>query len=97
MSAGRRPASAASISPCVLAQLGLDERQAEEGVRLGLGGERPQLGVVTGEGLAVLVDAQEALLRQAPALVAGPRPEADVVLLRAGEVDPVRAGLARAA
>ena len=67
------PASAASISPLVLAQLGLDERQAEEGVRLGLGGEGAQLGGVAGQRLAVLADPQEALLGQAPALVAGHR------------------------
>ena len=67
----------------VLAQLGLDERQAEEGVRLRLGRERPQLGVVAGQRLAVLADPQEALLGQAPALVAGHRPEPDVVLLGA--------------
>ena len=79
----------------VLAQLGLDERQAEERVRLGLARERAQLGGVAGQRLAVLVDPQEALLGQAPALVAGHRPEPDVVLLGAGEVDAVRAGLAR--
>ena len=67
----------------VLAQLGLDERQAEEGVGVGLGGEGAQLGVVAGQRLAVLADPQEALLGQAPALVAGHRPQADVVLLRA--------------
>ena len=77
----------------VLAQLRLDERQAEERVRLLLGGERPQLGAVTGQRLAVLADPQEALLGQAPALVAGALAEPDVVLLRAGEVDPVGAGV----
>ena len=77
----------------VLAQLGLDERQAEEGVRLRLGGEGPELGGVAGERLAVLADAQEALLGQAPALVAGPFAQPDVVFLGPGEVDPVRAGL----
>ena len=71
----------------VLAQLGLDERQAEERVRLGLGRERPQLGRVAGQRLAVLADPQEALLGQAPALVAGHRAEPDVVLLGAREVD----------
>ena len=76
----------------VLAQLGLDERQAEEGVGLGLGGERAELGLGTGERLAVLADPQEPLLGQAPALVAGHRPQPDVVLLRAGEMDPVRPG-----
>ena len=64
---------AASISPPVLAQLGLDERQAEEGVGLRLGRERPQLGGGAGQRLAVLADAQEALLGQAPAAVAGDR------------------------
>ena len=83
MSAGSRPASAASISPPSSRSSGLDERQAEEGVRLGLGGEGPQLGGVAGQRLAVLADAQEALLGQAPALVAGHRPEPDVVLLGA--------------
>jgi hypothetical protein len=89
-----------SPGPCrldltgVLAQLGLDERQIEERVRLGLGRERLQLRVRAGERLAVLADLQEAVLRQAPALVAGDRPEADVVLLRAREVDEVRPGLA---
>ena len=71
----------------VLAQLGLDERQVEEGVGLGLGPERPQLGAVAGQRLAVLADAEEALLRQAPAAVAGPFAEADVVILAPGEVD----------
>ena len=68
---GSVPARAASISPLVLAQLGLDEGQAEERVRLGLGGEGAQLGLGAGQRLAVLADAQEALLGQAPALVAG--------------------------
>ena len=49
----------------ILAQLGLDERQAEECVRLLLRGERPQLGDVTGQWLAVLADPQKALLRLA--------------------------------
>ena len=78
----------------VLAQLRLDERQAEEGVRLGLGRERPELGGVAGQRLPVLADPQEPLLRERPALVAGHRAQADVVLLRPGEVDAVRAGLA---
>ena len=81
----------------VLAQLGLDEREVEERVDLGLRGERPELGGLAGERLAVLPDPEEALLGQAPAAVAGPRPEPDVVLLRACEVDEVRARLARAA
>ena len=81
----------------VLAQLGLDERQAEERVGLGLGGEGPQLGGVAGQRLAVLADAQEALLGQAPALVAGHRPQADVVLLRAREMDRGRCPPRRAA
>ena len=46
----------------VLAQLGLDERQVEEGVRLLLGRERPQLGVGAGQRLAVLADPLEAVL-----------------------------------
>ena len=92
----RQPAGQRGLDlALVLAQLGLDERQAEEGVRLGLGRERPQLGVGAGQRLAVLADAQEPLLGQAPALVAGPLAQPDVVLLRAGEVDAVRAGLAR--
>ena len=37
-------------------------------------GERPQLGRVAGQRLAVLADPQEALLGQAPALVAGHAP-----------------------
>src|SRR4051794_39271676 len=81
--------------PGVLAQLGLDERQAEECVRVGLGREGAQLRVVTGERLAVLPDAQEALLGQAPAEIAGHRPEPDVVLLGPGEVDTVGPCLAR--
>ena len=89
---GRQPAGQRRLDLAgVLAQLGLDERQAEERVRLGLGGERPQLGGVAGQRLAVLADPQEALLGQAPALVAGHRPQPDVVLLGAGEVDPVGA------
>jgi hypothetical protein len=78
----------------VLPQLGLDEWQAEEGIHLRLGGERPKLGGVTGQWLAVLADPLEALLGEAPADVAGHRPKPDVVLLRAGEVHPVRAGRA---
>ena len=81
----------------LLAQLRLDVRQAEEGVRLGLGLERPQFGRVAGQGLAVLADPQEALLGQAPALVAGHRAEADVVLLGAREMDAVGPALRRAA
>ena len=79
----------------VLAQLRDDERQAEERVRLVLGGERAQLGGIAGQRLAVLADPQEALLRQAPAAVAGHRAEPDVVLLGPGEVDPVGPRLAR--
>ena len=78
----------------VLAQLGLDEREVEERVRLFLGCERAELGGLAGERLAVLVDPQEAFLGQAPAAVAGALTQPDVVLLRAGEVDPVRACLA---
>ena len=79
----------------LLAQLRLDVRQADEGVGLGLGREGPQFGRVAGQRLAVLADPQEALLGQAPALVAGHRAEPDVVLLGAGEVDAVRPALAR--
>ena len=78
----------------VLAQLGLDERQAEERIRLLLRGEGPQLGGGTGERLAILADAQEALLGQAPALVAGALADPDVVLLRPREVDAIGAGRA---
>ena len=92
MSCGRRAGERRLDLAPVLAQLGLDERQAEERVRLRLGGERPELGGVAGERLAVLADAQEALLGQAPALVAGALAEADVVLLGAREVDAVGAG-----
>ena len=80
----------------VLAQLRLDEREAEEVVGLRLGGEGAQLGGVPGQRLAVLAEAQEALLGQAPALVAGHRPQPDVVLLGSGEVDPIGAGRASA-
>ena len=76
----------------VLAQLGLDEREPEEGVGIVFRGERPQLGVVAAERLAALTDAQETLLGQAPAHVPGALAETDVVLLRSGEVDAVRAG-----
>ena len=70
-SAGSRPGERRLDLAAVLAQLGLDERQAEERVGLGLGRERPQLGGVAGQRLAVLADPQEALLGQAPAPVAG--------------------------
>ena len=78
----------------ILAQLGLDVGQPEEGVRVRFGRERPELGGRTRERLAVLADAQVALLRQAPAEVSGHRPEPDVVLFRPGEMDAVGAGLA---
>ena len=81
----------------ILAQLRFDERQADERVCLGFGGERPKLGGVAGQRLAIVADPQEPLLGQAPALVAGHRAEPDVVLLGAGEVDAVGAALARAA
>ena len=71
----------------VLAQLGLDVREVEEGVGLLLGRERAQLGRVAGQRLAVLVDAQVALLGQAPAAIAGTGAQLDVVLLRAREMD----------
>ncbi len=95
--AGRRPASAASISPASSRSSGSMNGRPEERVGLGLGRERPQLGGVAGQRLALLVDAQEALLGEAPAVVTGHRPQSDVVLLGAREVDAVRAGLARAA
>ena len=79
----------------VLAQLRLDVGQTEERVRLLLGPEGPELGVIVGHGLAVLADAQEALLGQAPTLVAGALAKADVVFLGSGEVDAVRARGAR--
>ena len=80
----RQPARARGLDlAAVLAQLGLDERQVEEAVRRGLVGERPQLGGVARQRLAVVVDAQEALLGQAPAAVAGDPPQPDVVLRRA--------------
>ena len=94
MSFGSLPASAASISPWSSRSSGSMNGQAEEGVRLRLRGEGPELGGVPGERLAILADPQEPLLGQAPALVAGPLAEADVVLLGPREVDPVRAGLA---
>ncbi len=65
----------------ILAQLGLDERQVEERVRLGLGGEGAQLGCRAADRFAILGEAQEALLREAPAAVAGQPAEADVVVL----------------
>ena len=43
----------------VLAQLGLDEREPEEGVGIVFRGERPQLGVVAAERLAALTDAEK--------------------------------------
>ena len=73
MRRGQRAGQGGLDLALVLAQLGLDERQAEERVGLGLGGERAQLGVGAGQRLAVLADPQEALLGQAPALVAGHR------------------------
>ena len=82
-SGGSRPGQRRLDLAAVLAQLGLDERQVEERVRLRLGRERAQLGGVAGQRLAVLADPQEALLGQAPAAVAGHRPEPDVVLLGA--------------
>ena len=97
MSDRQRPAQRGLDLAGVLAQLRLDERQAEERVRLGLGRERAELGGVAGQRLAVLADPQEPLLREAPALVAGHRPQPDVVLLGAGEVDAVRARPRRAA
>ena len=50
---------------------------------------------LAGQRLAVIPDPEEALLGQAPASVASALAEADVVLLATGEVDPVRARLAR--
>ena len=73
----------------VLAELGLDAGEIEEGVRLSLRREGPQLALA-----AVLAEPQEALLRKAPAAVPGAPTEADVVLLRAGEVDQIGARLA---
>ena len=79
---GREPSGEGRLDlAAVLAQLGLDEGQAEEGVRLCLRAERAQLGVRAGQRLAVVADAQEALLGQAPALVAGALAQPDVVLL----------------
>ena len=93
---GRQPAVPRGLDLArVLAQLRRHLGQVEEPVHLGLGGEGPQLGRGPGRDLALVVEAGEALLRQAPAAVAGDPAEADVVLLAAGEVDEVRPGLAR--
>ncbi len=88
---GRHPAGERGLDlTLVLAQLRFDERQPEEGVGFLLGREGPELGVIARERLAVLADPEEALLGQAPAHVPGSFPEADVVLLRAREMDAVR-------
>src|SRR5439155_15218528 len=78
----------------ILAQLRLDERQSEERVGLRLVAEGPELGVRSGEGLAILADPQEPVLGEAPAEVARERAQADVVLLASREVDARGAGLA---
>ena len=79
----------------ILAQLRLDERQPEKVICLRLRGEDAELtALVRGDDLAGLVDPGEAVLAQAPALVARHRSEPDVVLLRAGEMDEVGAALA---
>src|SRR5439155_683312 len=94
------------VELAVGADLELAAVQQAEALLVRLGRRRPSLllrgedaeltAFVRGDDLAGLVDPGEAVLAQAPALVAGHRPEPDVVLLRAGEVDEVGAGLARA-
>src|SRR5664280_3335589 len=79
----------------ILAQLGWNLGEPEERVDLGLGGEGAELGGLPGRGLAVLAQAEEPLLRQAPAAVARDPAEPDVVFLAAGEVDEIRARVAR--
>ena len=94
---GQRPGKARLHLAPVLAQLGLDERQPQEAVRRRLGRKRPQLGRLPRlpyRRLAVVPKLQVTLLGQAPTHVASHAPQADVVLLRAGEVDQVCAGLA---
>ena len=69
---GRQAALVAGLDLApVLAQLGLDVRQAEEAVRAGLVLERAELGGVALERPAVLVDPEVALLAQRPAAVTG--------------------------
>ena len=94
MSAGSRPASAASISPASSRSSGSMNGSPRKAYASASVAERPQLGVGAGQRLAVIADPEEALLRQAPALVPGHRPEPDVVLLGPGEMDAIRAGLA---
>ena len=90
-SAGSRPASAASISPRSSRSSGsMNGRPRKAYASASVANVRSSA-VVAGQRLAVLADPQEALLGQAPAPVAGHRAQPDVVLLRAGEVDPVGA------
>ena len=91
---GRQPARVPRLHLAGgLAQLGRDERQPEEAIGARLVLERAQLGGVARRGLALGIEAQEALLGQAPAEVTGDGAEPDVVLRRAGEVDETGAGL----
>src|SRR5450759_1117937 len=75
----------------ILAQFRLDERQAQEAVRLLFCREGPKFGPLGG--LAIGAKAKKARLRQAPAAVAGDPPEPDIVCLRPGEMDQVGAHL----
>ena len=92
---GSVPARAASISPWSSRSSGGMNGRSEERVDLLLGREGPELGGRAGDRLAVLADSQEPLLGQAPATVAGPLAETNVVGLRAREVDEVGPGGAR--
>ena len=97
ISVGSRPSRAASISPRSSRSSGSIQARSRKRVDARLVGERPEVGGVAGQRLAVLVDPDEALLGQAPAAVAGDAAEPDVVVGRAREVDEVGARLARAA
>src|SRR5438034_9314261 len=77
------------LSP-VLPKLGLDEGEIQEGVRLALRRERPELGVRPREWLAVLAQAHVALLRERPTPCAFSASHPLGVDLYAREVDHVQ-------
>ena len=92
---GRRPASAASISPRSSRSSGsMNGSPRNAYASASVGNVRSSASAPVSE-LAVVVDLREAVLGQAPAHVARPFAQPDVVLLGAGEVDEVRPGLLR--
>ena len=94
----QRPGQCRLDLAAVLAQLGLDERQAQKSVRLFLcrkGAKLGRLARLRRGGLDAVPESEITLLRETPAAIASHPPQPHVVLLRAGEVDQIRARLAR--